>query len=184
MVDVLGQHGELVAAEARHGVLGPQRLLDAGRDGGEQLVAGRVAEAVVDELELVEVEEEHRDRAAAGAALRQRVLEPVEEEVAVGERREGVVEGVVARALLGGAPLDRVGEHVGDRLQEVDVLGVELAQLEGLDAEDAVGMALGLDQDDRAAARSPSVRRGLGDWLNRVSLLQSVTTVEVPVASV
>ena len=32
---------------------------------GEELVAGGVAEAVVDDLELVEVQEEHRDRGLA-----------------------------------------------------------------------------------------------------------------------
>ena len=99
--DVLGEHGELVAAEARDRVSGAQRLLDPGGHGGEQLVAGGVAEAVVDELELVEVEEEHRDRGLAPAGDREGVLEPVEEEVAVGQAGERVVEGLVLGALLG-----------------------------------------------------------------------------------
>ena len=60
--DVLGQDRELVAAEAGDRVARAQRLLEPRGDRREQLVAGRVAEAVVDELELVEVEEEHRDR--------------------------------------------------------------------------------------------------------------------------
>ena len=42
----------------------------------EQRVAGRVAERVVDDLEAVEVDEQHRD---LGAAPRQRVGEPIDE---------------------------------------------------------------------------------------------------------
>ena len=43
VADILGEHGELVAAEARDGVARAQRLLEPGGDGREQLVAGRVA---------------------------------------------------------------------------------------------------------------------------------------------
>ena len=79
VVDVLGEHRELVAAEAGDGVARPQGLLDARGDSGEQLVAGRVPEAVVDELELVEVEEEHGDRGPATGRHRQGVLQAIEE---------------------------------------------------------------------------------------------------------
>ena len=55
--EVLEQNGELIAAESRGGVLGAQ----AGRQslGGraEQLVSDRMAEAVVDRLEVVEIDE-------------------------------------------------------------------------------------------------------------------------------
>ena len=63
MLDVLDQDRELVAAEAGDGVARAKRLLSRGATAAQQLVAGRVADAVVDELELVEVEEEDRDRA-------------------------------------------------------------------------------------------------------------------------
>ncbi len=63
------QHGELVAADPGHEVglahAGPQPLAH----GDEQLVAGRVAVAVVDLLEAVEVAEEQRH--PAGGAWRQ-----------------------------------------------------------------------------------------------------------------
>src|SRR5215204_4477615 len=55
--DRLAEDGEPVAAEARHRVVRPERALDARGDLAEHLVAGRVAEAVVDPLEAVEVEE-------------------------------------------------------------------------------------------------------------------------------
>ena len=47
--------------------LAAQRVAQALGDRDEQLVAGRVAEAVVDDLEAVEVEEQHGDVAAAAA---------------------------------------------------------------------------------------------------------------------
>ena len=56
-----GEHAELVAAEAHDGVLRAHGV-DERRGGvAQQLVAGVVAEAVVDGLEAVEVEREHRE---------------------------------------------------------------------------------------------------------------------------
>ena len=65
---VLDQHRELVAAEAgRHRVAG-QGLAESLGHPDQQLVADRVAEAVVDGLEVVEVDEQHAGHAACGAA--------------------------------------------------------------------------------------------------------------------
>ncbi len=151
VVDVLGEHRELVAAEAGDGVARPQGLLDTRGDGGEQLVAGRVPEAVVDELELVEVEEEHGDRDPATGRHRQGVLQAVEEEAAVRESGEGIVQRFMLGPLLGPATLDRVREHVRDRLHEVDVLLAEPVLLGRGRAEHSVGLLVPLDQDDRGA---------------------------------
>ena len=57
---VLAQQHELVAAEARRRVARPQHAAQPLGDRQQELVAGRVARAVVDDLEVVEVEEEHR----------------------------------------------------------------------------------------------------------------------------
>jgi hypothetical protein len=66
----LEQHGELVAAEPGDGVAGAGRAGDPLRDAHEQLVTGGVAEAVVDRLEVVQVEEDDGDGAAvAGVQL-------------------------------------------------------------------------------------------------------------------
>ena len=53
------QDRELVATEARDDVAGAQRIAHAVGDGDQQLVAGGVAQAVVDQLEVVEIEEQH-----------------------------------------------------------------------------------------------------------------------------
>ena len=65
--DVLAEDHELVAAEARRGVAGAQHVLEPPRDVDEQLVAGPVAERVVDDLEAVEVAEQHGQRAGVAA---------------------------------------------------------------------------------------------------------------------
>jgi len=51
--------GELVAAQARHGVPGAHHGGQAAADGHEQVVADLIAERVVDLLEAVEIDEEH-----------------------------------------------------------------------------------------------------------------------------
>ena len=61
------QHRELVAAEAGEHVGVAQPRAQRLRDARDQLVAGAVAERVVDRLEVVEVE--HQRRAARAVAL-------------------------------------------------------------------------------------------------------------------
>ena len=57
--------------------------LQAVGDGDEQPVAGRVAEAVVDHLEPVEVEEQHGDAARGSLGVGELAPEPLDEEQAV-----------------------------------------------------------------------------------------------------
>ena len=54
-------------------------------------------------------------------------------------------------ALLGRAPLDRVGEDVGDRLHEADVLLAEAVGHARAGPDHAVGPTVALDEDDRGA---------------------------------
>ena len=71
--EAVDQDAELVAAEAGDDVAGAQVGAQPRRDRPQQLVAGVVAEAVVDQLEVVEVEEEDADRRAGRGAAPQRV---------------------------------------------------------------------------------------------------------------
>jgi hypothetical protein len=57
-VGVLGQDRELVPAQAADGVVLAQAAPQPGRDLAQQPVAGAVAEAVVDHLEVVKVDEQ------------------------------------------------------------------------------------------------------------------------------
>ena len=69
--DVGKADDELVAAEARGGVLFAQAGREPLGNGGQQLVADGVTERVVDVLEAVEIEEQHGDLAVrCGARAR------------------------------------------------------------------------------------------------------------------
>ena len=148
--EAVDQDPELVAAEAGDGVARAQVGAQPRRHRPQQLVAGVVAEAVVDQLEAVEVEEEDPDRRAGAVRASQRVAERVDEAEPVGQAGERVVEDAVAQRLVGGVALDRVGEHVGRGLHEVDVLRREAAGLGGVDVE----------HPERAALCRRSRRRG------------------------
>ena len=60
--EVGAEQGELVAAEAGQGVAAAQDLGQASGDRAQQLVADGVSVGVVHELEVVDVQEEHRYR--------------------------------------------------------------------------------------------------------------------------
>ena len=133
VLDLLAQDDELVAAEAAHRVVAPHRLAEPVRHLLEQAVAGGVAEAVVDHLELVEVDEQHgRPRVVAGRAG-QRLLDAVEQEGAVRQPGEAVVHRLVLEAGLGPAPLYRDGGEVPAPLEHLQLVRARAA---GLGVED------------------------------------------------
>jgi hypothetical protein len=103
-----------------------QAAAQPGPDLAQQPVPGAVAEAVVDHLEVVQVDEEHGQAAAVAARPGQRVPDPVVEQGPVGQVGEAVVEGQVLE--LGGqgelqldhaGVLDPVADQVGDLQAEV-----------------------------------------------------------------
>ncbi len=114
---VVQQHGELVAADPRHQVGGAGSGAQPLGHRLEHAVAGGVAEPVVDGLEAVEVEEHERAAGALAAGARERALERVEEERAVGQPRQAVVARETLEVGLGPLPLQEQREqarHVGE----------------------------------------------------------------------
>ena len=89
--DGLAEHRELVAAEAGDRVLRAERALEPARHLAQHLVPSSVAEAVVDALEAVEVDEVDGGDARLGAPP-ERVAQAVGEECAVGKSGQRVVE--------------------------------------------------------------------------------------------
>ena len=81
------QDQELVAAVAAHRVRFAHRRREAMRRQLEHLVADRVAERVVDLLEVVEVQEQQRQARAAAPCTGDGVREPVEQQHAIGQLR-------------------------------------------------------------------------------------------------
>ena len=87
------------------------------RDAGDQqLVADQVAEAVVDDLESIEVEIQHRERIADAPDLDlvEPAPEPFHEDRAVEESRQRIEEPDAAEPLLRNRLFRRVGERSGD----------------------------------------------------------------------
>jgi hypothetical protein len=87
------QQQELVAAQAGDGVGGAQQRGQAFADELEQRVARAVAQRVVDVLEVVEIEVQHRHAAFAAARGGRRLLEAVAREPALGQAGQRVVRG-------------------------------------------------------------------------------------------
>ena len=70
------------------------------RDRAQELVAHAVAVGVVDRLEAVEIDVQHRERAAGRPRRSHRGLEPQQEEAAIGQTREAVEARLVQEQLL------------------------------------------------------------------------------------
>ena len=167
---VLDQHGELVAAEPGHGVAGPHAGVQALGHLDEQPVPGGVAEAVVDLLEAVQVEEQHRHRGRLALGPLEGVVDPVLEQGPVGQRGQRVVEGLVDELVLELAALGDVAgvedqaadagvvEQVGDGELDGAPVAVAVAQRQ-LQLEHAVGPLGHLGQ---ALAQAEPVRRSRG----------------------
>ncbi len=81
-VELLATHDdELVTTESADEVVGPGRVDQSGGHRRQERVTHAVAEAVVHELESVEVTEQHRHRIARSKRFRQRL----EEHLSIGE---------------------------------------------------------------------------------------------------
>ena len=122
------QQHELVAADARDHVVaaGPraQRAPHAVRELDQQAVAGLVAEAVVDRLEVVEVEVAHRQQRAFAPAGLHRGLQHLRKAHPVRQARQFVEVGLALQLL----PLLARVRDVGDREHMVAHRAVGVAQ--------------------------------------------------------
>lgn len=138
---LVGHHHELVAADPRD----HRRLLRAGLQPlGEhldELVARAVAQVVVDGLEPVEVEEEHRHRTRL--AVGEPVIEMRHQRPTVEQAGQVVMLGEVLQLLFGGDAGLQLREQRCDRLQRVLLLRRPFAVARLDEAEDAGGDVAG-----------------------------------------
>ena len=109
--DVDEQDRELVAALAAHDVALPNRSGQALRDAAQDVVAHRVAERVVDPLEVVEVHEQQGDAARLASLASERPLEVIAQQDAVGEAGQRIVQRVVDQLGLEALAVGRVDEQ-------------------------------------------------------------------------
>ena len=101
VVQAVEQHRELVAAEAGEHVVAAHDRLHPVRDLDEEGVAGAVAEGVVDELEVVEVEVQHADHRAVATRRRHRSLELIAERGPIRQAGQLVAQRLLAEAGIG-----------------------------------------------------------------------------------
>ena len=107
---VLQQDHELVAAQPRHGVAPGHAGAQALGDLLQQLVALLVAQRVVEHLEVVQVDE-HQRAFARPVIVGQRLVQPVQQQLAVGQLGQRIVEGQVLDLFLGRLALGDVAAH-------------------------------------------------------------------------
>ncbi len=98
--ELLGDHDELVAAETPERVGVAHDAVEPRGDRLQQLVAGAVAERVVDALEVVEVDEQRRHRRLAATRAGEHLLDAVEDQRAVRQAGQRVVGGQERELLL------------------------------------------------------------------------------------
>ena len=89
----IAEHGdELVSAEASEGIVLLHRGLHAMGNGGEEFVADRVAVTIVDRLEVVEIETNDSQDAAAAIGLGDRLVQAIAKLHAIGQTGKQVVQ--------------------------------------------------------------------------------------------
>ena len=145
-VDHVGEHDhEFVAAGPRHQVVVAHRCLEALGDRDEELVADRVADRVVHELEAVDVEEHQHHEGALAAPRCQGARDALPRRQAVRKAGQVVAGRAVRQDRLGSGvltegtehPPDRDAGEAGDDHREHDAVGGGLVGLrEGDDGGD------------------------------------------------
>ena len=99
-VDLATDHRELLAAVARQDVLGADRLRHHAGDGGQHRVTGQVTVGVVDLLEVVDVDEQQRQRLLVPDREADLRVQAIDEVAAVEGRRQTVAQRRLEQLLL------------------------------------------------------------------------------------
>ena len=140
--DILGaldaalQHRELIGVQPADHVVVAQRRTQPAGNAAQQLVADRVTEAVIDRLEIVDAEEMHRDLAVAAPGVRQHVIEPLAQRIAVRQPGEAVVLRHEGEPHLGALALGDI--HQRQQHRRLAVIG-QLARIDRKIDQRAVG---------------------------------------------
>ena len=161
LATVLEQDRELVATEAGRRVRRAEARPEPLPDLAQQAVAGRMAQRIVDRLEVVEVHEQDRHRQVVARQALQRVLDAVAEQRAVGEPGDRVVEGLVRELLLEGFALRDVPGVEDDPLH---VGIVHQVGAERLDVEPEVVSMPHPRLDERRGRTPPSRLVAVRNW--------------------
>ena len=103
-MQILDQDGEFVTTHPASRVRGADRSPEPSPDFDQQIVAGRMPQAVIDLLETIKINDHHRERFLLTRCPGQGVPETVRKQYPVDQSRQSVVGSLVSEVLL--APLD------------------------------------------------------------------------------
>ncbi|MGX1398666.1 hypothetical protein AB7M70_008075 [Bradyrhizobium japonicum] len=161
-------HHELVAAEACDNVGFPQRTAQPAPNFEQEQIASLMAERIVDDLEAVEIDEQHRETVIVALSFVDRLPQQPVEGLAVRQVGQAVMRGEVFDPLVGlvllvGAIeiLHREGDVVGEALQQLDELGREGLLLGRHVDHDADGLVVRDQRERRAGARAVALQDGM-----------------------
>ena len=102
------RHDKFVATDPRHGVAGAHEFFQAAGDFDQDLVAGAVAEGIIDQLEAIQVNEQYTHMAVVAPGKLAGLGQPVFQQGAVGQLGEHIVAGVVGQLVFDGFALGNV----------------------------------------------------------------------------
>ena len=149
---------ELVPADAARDVGLAHSLAHTFRGLGERGVAGEMADAVVDALEVVDVDEHEGEPARVAVRARDLASERLVEVAAVVETRQPVEVGELARFLEAPRVLERRRDALRELFDPAKVVVPETLRVVGEDAEPA-DAALAVDERHPEGGSNRSLRR-------------------------
>src|SRR5205085_10956024 len=94
------QQHEFIPAEPRDGIAFPDASQEPFTGNLQEPIANIVPEAVIDQLEVVDVDEQYAERTLVAVCQRKGLLQPVLEQVAVSEPGESIVIRLVLELVL------------------------------------------------------------------------------------
>ena len=156
---------ELLAAEPADHVFRPHDRAQGLGEEPEQLVADGVAVDVVDVLEVVDVEHQHRERPVRAARLLQRLQQPLVEDAVVEEPRKRVGAGLMLEASPDLGVVERERGRVAEALRDLEL---RLAESDGVALAVDVERPLDLSaRDQRNADQRFGLQRRPGHGAHR-----------------
>ncbi len=145
--------GELVAAQTRQGAEATTVGAQTVGQGQQQLVAGLIAELLVDPLEIIQADAEHRDAMLQASGVGENLVELLLQLLTVGQPRQEIVLGHALQAVLGfmaqvRIALDRGQQLVGGIDPQAQLVFLMAFEQRNLMLAGAVGVDLGEVFDD------------------------------------
>ena len=147
VLNIIKQEGKFVSAQTRDNIFRAHAQLKLARDRYKQLIGDDVPEAVVEELEAIKIEEEDSEQIILMPfGARDGVLQVVNEQSAVRQARESVVQRGMRHAVLGHPALGDVLKGEQNQLRAGGLLaesaGIEQHYLPANDRELVINLVI------------------------------------------